>query len=550
MAKQRLKGVRIRQFKGLEALDVDLTKGDATTATGENRQGKTSFVDALRVGLTGQLRAGLKQRGVGPEVIRQGADRAEIFVDIDELTVRRVIGPNKTTVSVMKAGGTTKDDVLASKQQFLTDLVGAGPIDPLDLYLAPPKDRRAKILEALPLSVTLDQLRTYASDLPDTFDVSGHGLEVLDRTRQHYYDARTETNRAVKDAKKAKDEADKAAAAALAEEVVDVTGAQAAVQTAKDEASALTVRAGEARAAEERSASTRARIEELRQKALAMEATFQLPSSFDDELAAAAGRLREAEAAAAAASARCVELEQALANARTDARTAAQGRDAAQDALAIVRSGADASTAAQRDVETLRKQASDLELAIGAAVSPPSDEERVAAETRIAEATERLAAARTKAEQVAAGVAARAKSASAAKALADLEATAASYDAVVKALDKAPGELFATADMIRGLTLEGDEVLLDGKRMDHLCGEEQLDLAIEIAKRATKCRFLIVDGLERIAPSRIETFVNRATAGGWQLIATRVADGELTFDHWTHDEDDVEARAESEEAAE
>ena len=136
----------------------------------------------------------------------------------------------------------------------------------------------------------------------------------------------------------------------------------------------------------------------------------------------------------------------------------------------------------------------------------------------------------------------RAKAAADARAVADKHRAAldqARRDALVaEQLDvavrrltaEAPAELLARSNGIRGLTLEGDQVLLDGKRLSALSGSEQMRLCVEIAKRANKGsagRFLVVDKLEAIDLDERAAFVREVRKGGWQLIATLVDRGDV-----------------------
>ena len=100
---------------------------------------------------------------------------------------------------------------------------------------------------------------------------------------------------------------------------------------------------------------------------------------------------------------------------------------------------------------------------------------------------------------------------------------------VVRALDvDAPNSILKGDRMIPGLSLDGDIVRLDGTSLDELSSAQKLRFSVEIARRANvKARFLLVDGLERISPANMLDFVQLATAGGYQLIATKVADGDV-----------------------
>ena len=94
--------------------------------------------------------------------------------------------------------------------------------------------------------------------------------------------------------------------------------------------------------------------------------------------------------------------------------------------------------------------------------------------------------------------------------------------------DVAPAEIAKRADLIEGLEVTPDAILLDGKNMALLCGSESMRFAVTLAKRiARKARILTVDGLEQIAPKKQPEFVRMCLEGGWMLFATVVADGAL-----------------------
>jgi len=72
---------------------------------------------------------------------------------------------------------------------------------------------------------------------------------------------------------------------------------------------------------------------------------------------------------------------------------------------------------------------------------------------------------------------------------------------------------------------------LDGVPLDTLSGGQKLEFAVNLAKRANpEAKILICDGLERLDPERMEAFVLLATAGDWQLIASRVEAGGIEFE--------------------
>lgn len=98
-------------------------------------------------------------------------------------------------------------------------------------------------------------------------------------------------------------------------------------------------------------------------------------------------------------------------------------------------------------------------------------------------------------------------------------------DAVVKSLTKeVPAKLIEQAQLpVKGLTIEGDEMLIDGVNLDNLSSSEQLKFGIAIAK-AINGQFKIIccDGLELLDKETFEAFLKEFENGEYQLFVTRV----------------------------
>lgn len=516
--------LKITNYRGVSALDETIPDNGAI-ASGGNAKGKTTILRAIRAALCGL--------DIGPDAIRIGADRAEILIDLDDKTVKRVIGPKKSTVSVLNAGGKTADDVIASKQSFLNDLVGGAALDPLDLFLAKPKDRRAKILAVLPIKISLAELREFAPDIPLDFNVSAHGLEVLEAARKRYYDLRTEANR---DAKKAEEDAaaaKEAADAATADDGINVPACILAADDAGKKLERLRAQARDAELANERTKSTRDRVAKLREDAAQLEATPGVEASL---LETAKRSLVAAQTESTLAESEVERLELALREARARADERRRALSQAEDDLAQLHERERRHADVLARAKQLRSQADELETAIAAVGSAPTAVEIAKAEADLKSALDVA----DRAKAVEAGRLARAKAIDAEVARKAAEKKAKDLDAIVKRLtNEAPEKLLSSAGAIPGLSLDGDEVMLDGKRLDALSGAEQMDFAIEIAKRAhAKSKILVVDGLERLDPQQFERFVRKATADGFQLLATRVSSGDLTIEHINIDDDE------------
>lgn len=502
----KIKRIEIRNYRGIQERSIDVAASGAI-ARGRNGAGKSTILRSIKAALMAQ--------DVHADAIRQGADRAEILVDLGDMTVKRVITANTSTVTIEQGEFTVK-----KPQSFLTDLLGTSSLDPMDLLTLKGKDRQQKVLDALPVTVTVEQLRAWWPKCPDNYPCEGHGLQVIARVRKSAYDKRTEINRMVKDAKAEADrltqEASRLAQGAPAEEpnLDDLTTAS---EAAKATLVSLKARADQAAGQTRKTEAQRTKVNGLRAKAVGIRVGIvRADQAVIDQLNAQIATVEERIAALRAELAR-LEAEE-------------RGLIAQVDPLTTVNTLADEQERAAVDLD---RQADELETALAqAAVDPVSAEELEMARRGEEQARADLESARKAKEAYArraeAGVAAEKARAS----HESIKIEADRLDGIVKALtDDAPAALLASCDGIAGLTLDGDEVLFNGIRLDTLCGAEQVQVCVEIARRLNKkSKVLVVDGLERLDPEQLEVFVHAATRDGYQLIATRVDRGDIVIE--------------------
>jgi hypothetical protein len=511
----RMVRLTIKDFRGIIALDEVIAPGGAVIK-GANARGKTSALRALA--------AALSAEDVGPDAIRIGAARAEIYVDLEALRVRRLITPKGNSVKVTAPDGTE----FAKPQTLLNELLGGG-IDPLAFAAADPKEQRRIILQAIPTRVTAEQVQRWTAGRAfysaEGFDLEKTpGLEVVSRLRQGAYDQRT---KAKKDAKETLDTATRAAAALPAiPDAPPIEEAEEARAAADRALEALQVRAARAEGALAALEGNLSRAGEKR--ARAAERVAHLPGApTEDEQQALADRWD-------AANAEVAEL-------RLKLRDAEERADACHKQVKAWDAEAETRRIAQEEAARLIAEAEELERPAAAAVEAPAPEVLAAARVELDRARANVEAAR-------AADKARAQHEAAAglRATADVAAAeAAALEAIVKTLtEDAPKELAAAGDAIRGLTFEGEGIALDGVLLDKLSGAEQLLLSVEIAKRvAGKVRILVVDTLERLDSEMRERFLRKATEGGWQVLCACVADGDPVFEAISLADDAAEGRA-------
>jgi hypothetical protein len=351
-------------------------------------------------------------------------------------------------------------------------------------------------------------------------------LEVIASVRDAAYKKRTESNR---DLKAKESEASRLGADAIALataaplEAPAVAPLEEAAEAAKTSLGALHYRQEQASAQSRKTASQRARVQELRVRAATarLSAGERTPSpdveSIDLELEASHKRVEQARKVLG-------EAESALETAK------------ARKALCDLRNAT--FDEALQESDRLNLQADQLDAALAeSAVEPVGAEELAMAERGEADARADLDAARLGAAAHAKALDAAGLASTAAKAAETAKEESARLDAIVKALtEDAPAALLGACDGIPGLGLDGDDVLLDGVRLDALCGAEQVRFCVEVARRANaKSKILVVDGLERLDGEQMDVFVREATRGDYQLIATRVDRGDVVIESLSPD---------------
>lgn len=508
-------GLQIRNYLGIRA--ASYTFGPAGVIfEGDNGKNKTGTIKAIR--------AALHARDVGPDAIHKGADEAEIVLDLDHETVRRLITSTGTRLKVTLDNGPSP----SAPQKFLNELLGASALDPIELIEGDPKERYARILRALPVVVTPDVLGSWlpAGETISAAECEGHGLVVLERVRKGVYDRRTEAARALKGAEEdARIAATRVATAegviaeAFPEKPADARPLAAIDADGKANGEELATARGRAAAAREQSAqadATRTRIADLRAQAAKARAESVGPAlgSIDAEHERIADKRAEIAA---------VDLE---------IRELQEKRGRIVEALAVHEATLEELSTQQAIAESATQRAADLGARADelAATMPAVAEDLSDAIAKLQAREAELRAEYKHAVLVGDVAAARVKLDAAKAAAAAKSAEHERLDASVRALqNEAPRTLLAACGAgLEGLEIDGSSIKVDGVAIDMLCGQELLTFSVELARRLNKkSRILVVDRLEALSPTKLDAFVQHATRDGYQLIATRVGVGEL-----------------------
>lgn len=490
--------LRIKNYRGIETLDAKIG-GKGAIAKGANAKGKTSVLRAIR--------AALAARDIGPDAIREGADKAEILVDLDDVTVKRVITPSASSLTVE----TSARDRKLKPQNYLTELLGTSPLDPLDLFLAKPRDRRAIVLASLPSKVTSAEFDAWIPEQARPLVPSHvremieqlHGIDACAALHKVFYDLRAEANAT---AKEATNEATHLAKeneelrSKLAPNAPTSDAAARTLEQARTHLAELDARTRRSEEQERRFASTRTTIAAKRERAAHLrKVATEGPSP--DEMTTASERVAALERQLSEA----LALSNGLKKRDADADAQKQEATVLEDSVTSLEgtiSAATETTPSETEFETAKK---DVEFARNLI-------EHASEAAKVAEHDDATSGAKSKAEE--------------------RSAHAETLTAVVNRLRiDAPRELIAKCKGIEGLGIDGDDLTLDGKSIDALSGREQMRFAVEVARRAnSRTKILVVDGLERLDPDSLETFVRFATSDGYQLLATRVDRGDMVLE--------------------
>lgn len=189
----RIVKLDIRNFLGIEHLELS-DIGRVTVIEGPNRQGKTSVPKAVE--------AAFSSGGKSPELIRLGADKAEILLELDgDVLVRRTITEaSGSTARVTKRVDEETEATISKPQAYLAALYGDRMrFNPLSFIDLPEDKQRDLLMGLMPITVTREGL---AAELGEEFlgvDFRQHGLQVVSDVEKLLYDRRKEANGVAKE---------------------------------------------------------------------------------------------------------------------------------------------------------------------------------------------------------------------------------------------------------------------------------------------------------------------------------------------------------------
>ncbi len=161
----RIRRLIARDIKRLRAVDI-VPKGSTVILTGKNKQGKSSVIDSIAMGLAGK-------KAIPDEPVRQGQRKGEVILELDDLIVTRRITKSNAYLEITTRSGVPQK----APQKMLEELVGT------DHAFAP-----------------LEWLRQDAKGQVDTLKkLAGLDFTAIDEERASAYAERRFINRGLKE---------------------------------------------------------------------------------------------------------------------------------------------------------------------------------------------------------------------------------------------------------------------------------------------------------------------------------------------------------------
>ncbi len=179
----KISRIEIKNWLGLK--EISFSPGKINKISGDSMTGKTSLIEGLEKLFTNKNRR--------TEVIRHGADEAELFVQLDDgLEISRKT--RKEKADYLKV---THDSMaVSSTEGFLRKLINGEIFRPIE-FVKKPLDEQAKIiLNMLQIDWTIEDIKNWFGEIPEV-DYQAHILQILKQIETKYYSERESINREI-----------------------------------------------------------------------------------------------------------------------------------------------------------------------------------------------------------------------------------------------------------------------------------------------------------------------------------------------------------------
>lgn len=185
-----MKIIKLTIHNFLKLKDIEMNPDKTNVIVGKNKQGKTSIIKAIKTAFTGDADS---------TSIRIGEGKAEITVELDELSIKRTITEKGNYLDISNKEGMK----MPAPQKYLDGILGTFSFNPIEFFDKKSADRKKYLLNAIKLTIDSAELSNYTGELLGGLDYDAHALEVVEQARKFYYDKRTIANAEVNKKEKA-----------------------------------------------------------------------------------------------------------------------------------------------------------------------------------------------------------------------------------------------------------------------------------------------------------------------------------------------------------
>ena len=167
----KVQSLHIQNTMRIKVAELDRLNSKMVVLTGKNAQGKSSALNSLFWAIGGPKAVQIDQ------VVRDGADKAVVTVDLDDYIVTR----SQTAGGTMSLKVETKEgQSFKSPQSLLDTIISRSTIDPVAFIGLSPKDQAAKLLEIVKLDVNPQELDAKIKVIFDERTMIGREVKQLE----------------------------------------------------------------------------------------------------------------------------------------------------------------------------------------------------------------------------------------------------------------------------------------------------------------------------------------------------------------------------------
>ncbi len=488
--RRHILGLRARNIKLIREVEIS-DIGDVLEVRGDAANGKTSILAAIRAGI----------EGLDPDMIRRGADSAEIELHLSDAKINRIFRQDGTDTTIVtgKDGRNTPNakaflKAICDRNVFnpvaWVQKSGGDPVGRKERR----REQRDQLLAALPMTVSADWVMDRVEDAGaeliealatvdlDEIQHDAHALTVFAEYGRAVYAERTAQNRI----------ADEKAAALRLLPVPEIAAPNRSMGELLQEVDAANERFIRARAKTTNSEARRKRVAELR-AAVAEGANLPTREKADETF-------RHYQCESDDIAEKIAALEKQIQGLR---RTRAEADEKAEKARQLLQS-----------IKQHEARVADLAAAEKEIDGSESNVDLPALEAALSRAKQQADAC---AKQGAIDEAAA--SAKSAKDLAE------QLTRLVQLFrDDLPKAKIAEADLpIAGLGVDDEQILINGIPLHQLGTSEQIRIGVEIAAALNpNCGFVLIDQAESLGKADLVALRDAASEKGLQLIMTFV----------------------------